>query len=392
VSTRRLSYVDGLRAVAVLSVMIFHARVHAPGVALEGWAKECSHGVDLFFVLSGFCLALPTLEKLRRDGFCDFDTVGFALKRVLRIFPPYAVAVLLVTIAGIFFMRAGVTPPGGMPKSFDASDVVRNLFFLDRDGVLLNRSFWSLAVELRWYLLFPLALLLAGRNMRAFVSTIVLVAIASELTRATSTDLGVLPAFLLGIAAAWVRVQHHSLTRYALPLGLVSVAFALANELRPHFPIQTNVGWHAAMFFFVIFAGAQPLVQRVLSAPPFVRVGVASYSIYLVHEPIVAAVVTALRPLYGDPVATVAAIALGLAAGFVLWAVVERPLTQPETVAAFVKRGRSRVLELLAFLGITPSFRLGHPAEAPALRPALSGTTGDLASDLVPAGTIYHGM
>jgi peptidoglycan/LPS O-acetylase OafA/YrhL len=364
----RLSYVDGLRAVAVLSVMVFHARVHAPGVALEGWAKECSHGVDLFFVLSGFCLALPTLEKLARNGRADFDTVGFALKRLLRIVPPYAAALALATIAGVIFMREGIVPPGGMPPSFDASDVLANLLFLDRDHVLLNRSFWSLAVEFRWYLIFPFALLLAARNMRAFATAIVLVALGSEFTRATSTDLGVLPAFLLGIAAAWVRVRHHALTRYAIPLGLLSVAVALVDELRPHFPIQTNVGWHAAAFFFVIFAGAQPIVQRVLAAPLLVRIGTASYSIYLVHEPIVAAVMAALRPVYGDAVASGAALAAGLAAGFALWAVVERPLTRPETVAAFVRRGRARVLELLAVSGIPPAFALGAPALAVSLR------------------------
>jgi peptidoglycan/LPS O-acetylase OafA/YrhL len=361
--------VDGLRAVAVLSVMVFHARVHAPGATLEGWAKECSHGVDLFFVLSGFCLALPTLEKLASDGRCDFDTAGFALKRVLRIFPPYAIAVGLAALAGGMLLHFGITPPAGMPASFDASDVFGQLLFLDRDRVLLNRSFWTLAVEFRWYVLFPLALLLAAKNMRAFVSAIVLVALASELTRATSTDLGVLPAFLLGIVAAWIRVRNHPVTRYAVPLGLASVAFALANDLRPHFPIQTNVGWHLASFFFVIFAGAQAAVQRVLATPALVRIGIASYSIYLVHEPIVAAVVAALRPGYGDVVATVSAVACGIAAGFVLWAIVERPLTRRETVVAFVARGRARMVELFTIAGIPPGFSLGSaPIEFGALR------------------------
>jgi peptidoglycan/LPS O-acetylase OafA/YrhL len=348
--------------------MLFHSRAHAPGT-LAAWAKDCSHGVDLFFVLSGFCLALPTLEKLFADGRCDFDTAGFALKRALRIFPPYAVAVALFTIAGVLFLHYGIAPPGGMPASFDATDVFGQLFFLDRDRVLVNRSFWTLAVECRWYVLFPLALMLAARNMRAFVAAIVLVAVASELTRATSTDLGVLPAFLLGIAAAWVRVRHHPIARYALPLCAASVGFAILNDLRPHFPIQTNVGWHLAAFFFVIFAGAQPLAQRILATPALVRIGIASYSIYLVHEPIVSAVVGTLQPRYGDFAADAAAIATGVAAGFVLWAIVERGLTRPQTVAAFVRSGRARTLELFALAGIPPAFALGTvPAAAPALR------------------------
>ena len=354
---RRLSYVDGLRAIAVLTVMVFHARVHAPGVALEGWAKECSHGVDLFFVLSGFCLALPTFEKLRAGGRCEFDTVAFALKRFLRIIPPYAVAVGLVAAIGTVLLARGVALPGGMPKSFDGFDVVNQLIFVDRDQVMINRSFWSLAVEFRWYFLFPLALVLAVRNLRAFLTAIVLVAFASELTRATSTDLGVLPAFLLGIVAAYVRTYEHPIARYAIPLGLGAVVFALANEQRPHFPIQTNVGWHLAVFFLVIYAGAQPLVQRVLAAEPLRRIGIASYSIYLLHEPIVAATMAALRPRYGD-VAVAAALGAGLAAGFALWAIIERPLTRPETVAAFVKQWRGRGVELFELTGIPRAVEL----------------------------------
>jgi peptidoglycan/LPS O-acetylase OafA/YrhL len=51
----RLGYIDGLRAIAVLLVILFHSRVHAPGVTLNHFFLEGTHGVDLFFVLSGFC-------------------------------------------------------------------------------------------------------------------------------------------------------------------------------------------------------------------------------------------------------------------------------------------------------------------------------------------------
>jgi peptidoglycan/LPS O-acetylase OafA/YrhL len=364
---QRLSYVDGLRAIAVLAVMVFHARVYAPGVPLAPWAKECSHGVDLFFVISGFCLALPTLEKLRAGGHATFDTVGFALKRCLRIFPPYAFAVALAALCGTILMARGLSLPGGMPASFDATDVIGQLLFLDRDRVQLNHSFWSLAIEFRWYLLFPLALLLAVRNVRAFVTVTVLIALAGELTRATSTDLGVLPAFMLGILAAYVRVNAHPIARYAVPLGLLAVIFALANEQRPHFPIQTNVGWHVAMFFFVVYAGAQPALQRFLALPVLRRIGIASYSIYLVHEPIIAATVTGLQPAYGPVVANVAALTFGLGAGFAVWFGIERPLTRPEAVAAFVARRRAGMAALFQTTGIPLGFALHAPSASSAL-------------------------
>jgi peptidoglycan/LPS O-acetylase OafA/YrhL len=358
---KRLAYLDGLRAVAVLSVIVFHLRVHAPGVALEPWAKECSHGVDLFFVLSGFCLAFPTFDALRATGQARFDTVSFALKRLLRIFPPYAAAVVLISAIGAIALARGIPLPQGM-HPYNAADVVDELLFVDGNREHINASFWSLAVEFRWYFLFPLALLLAARNLRAFVTALLLVAAAGELTRASSTDLGVLPAFMLGIVAAALRTSGHRIIRFAPILMLVSVGVALLNETRPHFPIQTNVGWHAAAFFFVIFAGEQQILTRILSFPLLTRIGVASYSIYLVHEPIVSATVAALRPRYGDVWSSLAAASLGLLAGFALWIVLERPLTRPDLVRNFVRRNEAGVAKLFAAAGIPRSFTIGAPS------------------------------
>ena len=165
----RLGYIDGLRAIAVLLVMLFHSRVHAPGVTLNHFFLEGTHGVDLFFVLSGFCLAAPTLQKLRRDGNAHFDLVGFAAKRFLRIVPPYALALLTFAIVGMYAMRLGVALPAGMLPHFDWSDVASDLVFFDRGNQHLNQSFWSLALEFRWYFVFPLVLALWIARARAFV-------------------------------------------------------------------------------------------------------------------------------------------------------------------------------------------------------------------------------
>ncbi|MGZ3506238.1 MAG: acyltransferase family protein [Vulcanimicrobiaceae bacterium] len=68
---KRIAYIDGLRAVAVLSVVTYHAGKYAPASfvslasPLSVVLRQCYHGVDLFFVISGFCLAYPTLARLR---------------------------------------------------------------------------------------------------------------------------------------------------------------------------------------------------------------------------------------------------------------------------------------------------------------------------------------
>jgi peptidoglycan/LPS O-acetylase OafA/YrhL len=358
---KRLAYVDGLRAIAVLAVALFHSRVHVLGINLELWAKECAHGVDLFFVVSGFCLAFPTFERLRTAGHARFDAVSYALKRFLRIFPPFAVAAALIALIGSAAATFGLPLPEGM-KALGPVEVLQNLLFLDKSQEYVNKSFWSLGIEFRWYFVFPFALWLAVRNMRAFVTVIVLAAIAGEFTRAGSVDVGVLPAFLLGVAAAYIRTNGHPIVRYALPCAFGAFVFGMLDEQRPHFPIQTNVGWHAVAFFFVIAAGATPWLQRVLAQPWLTRIGSASYSIYLLHEPIVSKLSVALRPALGDVGATLAAISAGVAAGFVFWAVVERPLTDPAFVARFVERGRARTAELFDAFGAARSFDLRfHP-------------------------------
>jgi len=351
----RLGYLDGLRAVAVLLVVVFHARVHLPGVRLEEFFKECSHGVDLFFVLSGFCLARPTLEKLARAGSAPFDLAGYAAKRVLRILPPYAAAVGAFAALGGFLMSHNLPLPPGM-QPFGAADVASELLFMDQGLQHINASFWSLAVEFRWYFLFPLMLALWVRSQRSFLAVLVLVIVASELTRATSTDVGVMPAFLLGIVAAGLALREHPVVRYAPLLCLACIIFALLNEQRYHFPIQTNVGWHLASFFFVLYAGYREWLRRLLSSRALVTVGTASYSIYLVHEPIVGAVVSALGARIGGPPAMIVAAAAGVGGGFAFWSVVERPLTAPSFVAEYLRRIRPSFGRLLEIADVPETF------------------------------------
>jgi peptidoglycan/LPS O-acetylase OafA/YrhL len=337
----RLAYVDGLRAVAVLLVIAFHIRLHTPGVDLGEFFKECSHGVDLFFVLSGFCLALPVLERLQVAGTTVFDVVGFTIKRCLRIIPPYFAAVLLFAVAASIALSKGVPLPPGMTTRFDWSDVIAQLLFFDRNLKHLNSSFWSLAIEFRWYFAFPFALALWVARPRAFILAIALIILAAEETRASSTDLGVLDAFLLGIVAAQWRVSGHALAKRGLLILIGGALIGLVVERTYHFPIQTNFGWHLAAFGLVIYAGQSTTLQRFLANPLLVAVGIASYSIYLVHEPVVSAIVIALAPLTNPLLSGLFAGAMALLGGFALWAIVERPITHKSFVVRVVSGARA---------------------------------------------------
>lgn len=367
----RIEYIDGLRALAVLAVLASHIATHAPnfhGLVSHG-LNEGAHGVDLFFVLSGFCLAYPTLLKWPQRTGAGFGLSDFATKRLVRIVPPYYIAAFLflaVALVGHFTGHASVVELPSAPA------FVKSLLFLDEHVQLLNGSFWTLMVEFRWYFLFPLLLLVWLKSPRAFCAIGVASAVLFAFTRARGLDLGTLPGFMLGIIAADIHAGARMrgdlaavLKRFALPLAVVCAGVGIAVEsgaMIPGFdgadvafPYQPTIaGWQLAAFFLVVGAGALPWLRRLLSMRFFVATGVASYAIYLVHEPIVTVVVGRFGGFTGFALAAAAA----LAAGFAFWAYAERPFTTGSLRKPLLDRIKPIVERCFVFLGVPQSAAL----------------------------------
>ncbi|HET9095258.1 MAG TPA: acyltransferase [Candidatus Baltobacteraceae bacterium] len=306
--SRRVRYFDGLRALAVLSVVAFHAGKYSradltrvfPRIVMQG-----HHGVELFFVISGLCLSYPVLLAVHDRASTPFDVIGYAAKRLIRIVPPFYAAIALFAAIG--------------PQRVPIGDVVRQALFIDNGTQLLNSSFWSLPVEFRWYALFPLLLALWVRSARTFV-WLIAVLFVLEQTRAQSTDLVALPAFMLGIIAADFAVRPRELGRLALPLFAVVGLAAFLHASPLDSGQETSVLWELCAFLLVVAAGATPWLKRALSSGPLAFVGVASYSTYLCHE---LAVHYAEQAGYAPVLAGIGGILLGIA----FWYVVERPFT-----------------------------------------------------------------
>jgi peptidoglycan/LPS O-acetylase OafA/YrhL len=382
----RIDYIDGLRALAVLTVLASHIALHAPNLhgGLYHAVMEGAHGVDLFFVLSGFCLAYPTLVKWRDGKSTPFQLSDFASKRIVRIVPPFYLATLVLLAAALATRFAGhpllsIPPP---------ADLVRSLLFLDEHVQLLNGSFWTLMVEFRWYFLFPFLLVVWLKSPRAFCAIGVASAVLYAFTRARGLDLGTLPGFMFGIVAADVAIGGHcgeriavAAKRFALPLAIVCAAAGIATETHALIPgfdgadvlwayQPTIVGWQFAMFFFVVAAGALPWLRRLLSARVLVATGIASYAIYLVHEPLVDAIVHIVPGPSGFGIAAAAA----LAAGFGFWALAERPFTTGSLRAPLLEMTRRAIRPGFAFIGMpeTLSLEVTHRVPAHADAPAPS--------------------
>ena len=155
------------------------------------------------------------------------------------------------------------------------------------------------------------------------------------LTAAISLDLVYLPGFMLGIVAAHIAVNGHRLARWASPaLGvcLLATCAATRSVTAPLWLLAAFApALEAMMFLFVVGAGSSLWLNRVLSAKWLTAVGLASYSIYLVHMPVMD-----LAMLRGvDPIL---ASLLGIGVGFAFWYAAERPFIEPKLRDRLVAR------------------------------------------------------
>ena len=361
----RIDYIDGLRAIAVLVVLVSHVALHGNTDATTYRVlMEGAHGVDLFFVLSGFCLAFPTLVKLRDGTARAFDVAEFGAKRIVRIAPPFYIATAaLLAFLVVPHVIVHHALPEGLPN---AGSLLGSLLFLDGNIQLLNGSFWTLMVEFRWYFAFPLLLWLWIRSPRAFVAAGVASMLLYHLTRARGLDFGTLPGFMLGIVAADLAIAGERtagwgphVRRWAPWLIVPFAALGIASEPWARIPgfsgndVQfayqpTILGWQLAVFALVVAAGASPLAHRVLSMRALVITGIASYGIYLVHEPVIGIVDGHVHGLAGN----IAAGCLALASGFAFWALAERPFTTGRLRAPLVAFIQPLVARALAAVGI----------------------------------------
>jgi len=357
----RLAYVDGLRALAVLGVVLSHAGKYTldlqPAAPLYHALAEGSHGVDLFFVISGLCLSYPTLARLQRAGEAGFDAGRYAAHRIVRIVPPYWMAFGVVLVVALAMLKLGFSLPWPTVIIPAPAYALRELFFIGGSGNLVG-SFWTLAVEFRWYFLFPVLLWLWVRARPAFFAAGLLALCAYHFTPLHIIDFAALPAFMLGIVAADWAIFGNKLNAWAPLLFLAAVVASLFLEpghLR--YAYQDQIWWQVACFFLVVAGCTNAVLRGALSIRPLVAIGVASYSIYLMHDPVMA-----WYGLYGGH-DLFADIALGLLAGFAFFLVWERWfVTKP--VKPMLTDALQRWIERIAAkVGLV---RLAFPVSRPA--------------------------
>jgi peptidoglycan/LPS O-acetylase OafA/YrhL len=326
--------IDGLRAIAVVPVVLYHAHLGSPG----GFV-----GVDVFFVISGY-LITSLLAKDLENG--RLDLLGFWERRIRRIFPALVVVTVATLVAGWFLLLP--TDYGELAQSvFFQTLLCSNFFFWTHtnyfDGAadlkpLLHT--WSLSVEEQFYLLYPFALILLTKVRRqlAFIAVAVILCLGLDLsiygvTHHPRAAFYLLPfrAWELGLGAILVAVRHRTLgvwfNEALSTIGLASILYAVFS-----YDSSVSVPGIAALppcigtaCFIYSNSARLTVTGKILSCRPFVFIGLISYSLYLWHWPVlVFANYWALEPLSSSVRIFLVAISLVLAAAS--WRLVETPL------------------------------------------------------------------
>ncbi|MBV9716013.1 MAG: acyltransferase [Solirubrobacterales bacterium] len=359
---------DGLRAIAVGGVLLYHARV--------GWLPGGFLGVDLFFVLSGYLITSLLLAECRRRG--RIDLVGFWAGRARRLLPAATLVIATsVIVVALFF-------PGDL-ATLRANALSSLLYFNNWQQILASHSYfaaygrpsllqhyWSLAVEEQFYLVWPpvLAAGLALRRRGWVIALAIGVAVASALlmallydpsadpsrvyygtdTRATPLMVGALLAFAWPLSRLSATAGRGA--RLVLDgLGIAGVgAFILAMATRHDYdPFLYRGGFAivALVAAAAVAASVHPAshIGIALGTRPLRWVGQRSYGIYLWHWPVMALSRPGIDVTWGLWLLVPAQIAVTVALAALSYRYVEMPVRRrgpQRTARAWLDRRRPR--------------------------------------------------
>ncbi len=330
--------IDGLRAIAVLPVILYHAGF---SVFQGGYV-----GVDVFFVISGFLITTIILNDLKQGR---FSILRFYERRARRILP----ALFTVVAACVPFAWVWMTPV--QMDKFSQSVLatflfLSNIYFWRDSGYFAAAAdekplihTWSLAVEEQFYLLFPLLLLLLWkRGARPGTFWISVLAVASLLFSQWASGVDPEKNFfftgsriwelMVGSIAACIMVKRPPAPKDGVAaLGLLMIAFAIFayNDATP-FPSFYTLVPVLGTAFILVFADKNTMTGRLLSMPFLVGIGLISYSAYLWHQP-----VFAFARIYNitapPPLLMLALALLSIMLAYLSWRFVEQPFRRTKT-------------------------------------------------------------
>jgi peptidoglycan/LPS O-acetylase OafA/YrhL len=384
--------IDGLRAVAVIPVVLFHS-----GVSLFSGGFV---GVDVFFVISGYLITQILYREAKEQR---FSIARFYARRIRRIFPALFFVLLGTLAAGLWILLPDEL--SALARSVIATAIFcSNLLFWNETGYFATEAIykpllhtWSLAVEEQFYIFFPLGLWLVHRfRDRALLPVLILVTVLSFALNVAIVDKAPVATFYMLPTRAWELLAGaiiavaplragSAIRQFIAAVGLAAILLAvlILGEGMP-FP-----GFGALLpvigTAMVIASAEGTATGRLLSLPPLRMIGLISYSLYLWHWPIL----TFARFTFGTQLTTgvtVACVALSLLIAWVSWRFVEAPFRKSGPPGPAIATGVSAIT---AGVAIAVLLLPGLPSRLPAKAIALASV--GRAPAVVPACFVADG-
>ncbi|CAH0273602.1 O-acetyltransferase OatA [Massilia sp. Bi118] len=326
--------IDGLRAVAVGLVVLFHA--------WPKWLRSGFIGVDVFFVISGFLITSIILKDLKQRS---FTIRGFYVRRIRRIFPALITVVLAVLAFGWYVLLQQEFAQLGKHVAAAAA-FVSNLVLWSEAGYWDNESvtkpllhLWSLGVEEQFYLVWPIAMALCFRVRFGILAFLALTLAGSFLYGLYATFNHPAEAYFSPVTRFWELASG----------GLVAYAMTKRSPLLPAPLLISSLGLLLLVLGAVLikgqadFPGAWALLpvlgtcaliaagnvsfinRRLLGNPLMVKVGLVSYPFYLWHWPLLSFgyIIEGEKP---EPLVKAALVLAALALAFLTYHLIERPV------------------------------------------------------------------
>jgi peptidoglycan/LPS O-acetylase OafA/YrhL len=341
VSIKHRPELDGLRAIAVLAVIFYHAGF--------GLVKGGFVGVDVFFVLSGY---LITTIILKEHEWAEFTLFKFYERRIRRILPMLFLTILVCYLTAyfvctekefIYFAKSALLASLGLSNFLFAAE--KPYFDNETDHSPLVHT-WTLAVEEQFYVIVPLVFMLLYRfGKRTVLAVIVLIAFASFILTFVDFDLNFKFYMLstrfwelaVGSITSFLPVRNNSYI-FSNVFSFTGITFILIavfsfNESMPNPSYFTLIPTIGTSLVIIFARNESNIIVRLLSLKPVVWIGLISYSVYLIHQPVFA--FYRLRNLNGldNNFECLQLIILILAFSRFTWSFVENPFRKRDQIS-----------------------------------------------------------